>query len=247
MFPIAQIAEQNRYIPRKTLDVALEQHYKQSERGIVVARAQHLAILALSSTFQYLANGENDEDLASFARLASVTGFGAAYHLFTERYKGEVMNKMVCLPVLYEEENGNVLNPQQARDHLLEIARSGLCEAGNSAEGIREHPARSAKQQEQLGRLLANVSLAFAAIAEQIWNDNPESAETAQINVWVAGELMKQHVLRITDRTGAIPTVAQLADSNSPLRRDLVDDPGEIINRDVYTIFNNEITRQQQI
>lgn len=242
MFPVARPAESERYRPQRTLNSELAELYQQSgERGIVINRGQRIALDSILDVYERTP----EDEVQRFAMLAAMTCFGTSYYSFTEHSSGNVMNKTIYLPKGYDENTGNVFDSKQLDEMLRNRLYEEITQAAITAEAIEksrgEAPKVKLERSLSLGKTLAHVSLVAAAIGQGVSGRGHENAADVQNDFWLAGEVMKEQTKVVANRTGAIPSLAQLANPQSPLRRDMIDNPELLISERTHERLDTSI------
>lgn len=250
-FPVRLPGEGENYVPPKTFIPELRLAYEQGGRGIVIAREQRVGMTALAATYEKILAEGNAENLSQVSGLFASTLFGTSYYLFSQGNEGKAMYRNVKLPKLYDEETDEVLDQDGMLEVLNDNIRKQIRSGSYLARNLEINPNRSMPEANnirlRLGRGLASASLSLGAISNEIYEFNLNEPHEIQYLAWSAAGSVHMNSLNLMSRTGVLPTLAQISNENSPLRRDLVDNPEEVIGDEVHMALLKEVEKASKI
>lgn len=240
-FPVVQTPADTDYVPLPTRDPAMIALFEGRPRGIRIAWQQKVGTEAAARVFGTIKDVGSEQDIREAATFFATTAIGTAHHAFLQRDGDDVMYHRAKLPIMVNTETDHYV----AQEELIEEAAAGLRYAAELSDeietGVLERsPVR--RTNERLGRSLARTGLTLAVISQNVsaQRDDPTGMQHL---AWQAGQGAYTRTVELSGRIGARPTIAQLADEQSPLRRYMNDDP-DSVSDDVYRLIVHEVEMQ---
>lgn len=240
-FPVVQTPSDVDYVPLPKRDPRQIAEFEGGPRGIVIARQQKLGAAVAATTFERVVTADDDEQLAEVADLFSQLAIGTAYHTFAQREADRVMYRRVKIPMMIDPETGKRTSEQQ----LIESAQAGLAHTAQLAIMIDEQVGERSDVRginQQFGYALATTGMTLAAIKADIAGLRL-NAEDMQWHSWQAAQGAYLRTFELSGKIGVRPTLAQLPDEGSPLRRYLNDD-SDSVSQPTYEVLLDEIEKQ---
>lgn len=222
-----------------TRDEKLARQFEGGPRGIVIARYQHIGSLAALKTFEHMVDNDvSPDDFFSAADLFAMTSIGTAYHTFAQPKSKHVMYRRVKIPRLVDSET----EQRVTHEELVRKTQTGLAQAADLAvmiENMVQERQPVDRANEWLGRSLATTGMDLAALEADLTSLRLDE-EDMQWESWQAAQGAYLRTIELSGKIGARPTVAQLADDQSPLRRYLHDNK-ESVSQMVYRTLLEQI------
>lgn len=180
--------------------------------GTLLAEQQRDGLRIAANIIGYL---EEPEDVAFTTEVLAVSGLNAGWYSFAQH--SSVMRRRLLLPELANDEGEE--DWRETRVGLLTKVQTGLVVATELAEGLalaRANRHETRRQTVELGRRLGNVSLELACIR---LGNAPRllSAFAVQSLAREEALITLEQSRVIADQVGVNPSIAQLADVDSPL------------------------------
>lgn len=200
------------YVPPRTRDAEERARRHGRPPGTLLAEQQYTGLRVAEGIMNHTLD---DDDIAFVAPLLAASGLNSSWYGFARNHENEVMRRRLELPRLIDE----TLMWRETRDGLLCKTREGLATAaqlaGLLAEAIAENRQRT-RLFTRTGRTIGNSSLQLACVTI---GNVPYGLSPFEIQA-----LARQHGLealmmsrRAVAEVGVLPSVAQLADTDSPL------------------------------
>lgn len=177
-------------------------------------------------TFADIAREGIEKDVESMAEIFAVTSMGTAYHTVALSPSAERMYFKSRLPETFDPDSSKAIT----NEALVERSKVGLAIAAKLALDVYElieSSSRTSDANESYGRRIADTGLVLAAISAGVSKVGGSEADV-QRGAWGAGMSSYMSAIELSGRIGTRPTVAQFADSESPLRRYLYDVRGSV-------------------
>ncbi len=236
-FPAVQTARDNNYIPKPTRDEERAEWFS-GKPGIVIPYQQKIGTIAASQAFDRIVETGNEENVKNISNLLALTSFGTAYHVFAEHDADRVMYRRAKIPTMINPDT----KERVSQDDLLALAQVKLANAADLAMEIEQariegKPLR--KKSRMLGRVLAPAGATLATIEADVAHMNGDEKDM-QWHTWRAAQGSYLRMLELSGKLDTRPTVAQLADEHSPLRRFMNDDQ-EFMNKATHTAVLEEV------
>lgn len=246
-FPAIQTAKDLNYVPKPTRDAARAEWFSDKPAGIVIAWQQKVGSVAASRAFDRIVETGNENDIENVSNLLALTSFGTAYHVFAEHDAERVMYRRAKIPRLINPDT----KERVTQDDLLASAQTGLANAADLAMMIEtllieDKPSKQLqKKSRSLGRILAPTGATLAAIqagAADLHTDE----EGMQWYTWLAAQGAYLRMLELSGKIDTRPTIAQLPDTHSPLRRFMNDDQ-QFTNKTTHKVLLEEVEEAASI
>lgn len=243
-FPAIQTPTDLAYKPAASRDPEEIEWLTGLPGGIVIARNQKIGTTAAEIAFDRGTEELGIVQARDLVGVLAVVAFGTAYHLYAENRGLTSMYRRVRLVEITDPTTGERLTEQE----LADMTSSGLEAAEGLASGIEQRVLAHKPHDHTdiiLGKTLAHTGARLAVVDKGInrWPDEPRSQQDA---VYGFTFLAHQQMLELSGKLGARPTMAQLPDEQSPLRRYLNDD-SLAINQANYTILKESIEEARAI
>ncbi|MCA9349089.1 hypothetical protein KC878_03010 [Candidatus Saccharibacteria bacterium] len=209
--PVKHLDEGYDYVPPKARDLAEIERRRALPAGSVLAEAQLRGIETAARVIDYCA--EHDDGEFS-ARVLAATAMNTAWYNLA-RDAERVMRRRLYLPIHGRTEPITRVTLLTRSSERMQFAREMAARHKISVEG--KH-CTALKHQRELGLRLGNTSLFLAAVemAPEIEMARGETALAQRITRSAALEALEQS-RNLYAEIGANPTLAQLADVDSPL------------------------------
>ncbi|MBC7512244.1 hypothetical protein H7142_01110 [Candidatus Saccharibacteria bacterium] len=240
-FPVVQTPADTDYVPLPTRDAAMIAMFEGRPRGIRIAWQQKVGSEAAARAFGTIKDIGSEQDIREAADFFATTAIGTAHHAFLQREGDDVMYHRAKLPKMVNAE----ADYYTSQEELIEEAASGLRYAADLADAIETGVLEGSpvhRMNERLGRSLARTGLTLAVISQNVSSERDDMVGM-QYLAWQAGQGAYTRTVELSGRIGARPTIAQLADEQSPLRRYMNDDP-DSVSDDVYRLIVYEVESQ---
>lgn len=198
------------YVPARARHSGEIERRRMQPTGTVLLEQQRGGLAIASDVVNQL---EEDEDLRFAGDMLAAGGLNASWYSFAQG--AEVMRRRLYLPELADDET----EWRETREGLLEKVRTNLAQAADLAwvladagrEGLRTERTKTS-----LGRTMGSVSLGLASVR---LGDAPETVSAFQIQAGVRRVSLDalDRSRTISSEVGMNPSIAQLADPDSPL------------------------------
>lgn len=223
-FPTSKDRPELDYVPVKTRNPRRIELYSGKPPGSVIAIQQRVGIEALLKTYDTLNTTMYGlDDLRAVSDVTAIAALGTAHHAFAEPEADNLGFRRIKIAKIFDSET----NQRLTAEKLVESIRGRLASAAELAMDIedsvleRKNPVR---RNDQLGRALATVGFEAAALHDGIYKQYGNEADVQHVS-WLSARAASQRALDLSDTIGARPTIAQLPDEQSPLRRFMNDNP----------------------
>lgn len=228
------------YVPAKSRDPKRIELFSGKPAGSVIAIQQRVGIEALQATFNTLESDESYgmEDLRRVSDVTAVAALGTAHHAFGEPEADNLAFRRIKIAKVFDPKTHEHLTA----DKLLASIQTGLANSAELAAEIEERTLErkdTMKPSDKLGRMLATVGFAAAALHDGIDRQYGNEADVQHVS-WLSARAASQRALDLSDTIGTRPTVAQLPDDQSPLRRYMNDNPW-LVPAPAYGILLDEV------
>lgn len=237
-FPAVQTATDLDYVPKPTRDEALAAEYKGKPSGIVIARLQKVGSAAAARAFTKTVETGDSHDISDMSNLLSIVSFGTAYHVYAQHEGDKVMYRQVPLPNLVDPDSKERMSRgeliAQAQNHLAHTAQVAI-----EIEKLLLNRSDFEKANLYLGRSFARAGVLLAALKEDLPQLRLEEVEM-QHEAWRAAQSTYARTLELSGQIGARPTIAQIADDQSPFRRFMNDNP-DFVSQTVHSTLVDEV------
>jgi hypothetical protein len=212
------------YVPAKSRNPRKIELFSGKPPGSVIAIQQSAGIEALSRTYTYLDSDVYGlDDLRAVSDVVAIASLGTAHHTFGEPEAENLNYRRIKLAKVLDPKTGERLTARK----LVSSIQTRLATAAELAMDIEDRVLErkdTSKRNDQLGRMLATVGFEAAALHDGIYNQYGNLAEVQQAS-WLSARAASLRALALSDTIGVRPTIAQLTDEQSPLRRYMNDNP----------------------
>jgi endonuclease V-like protein UPF0215 family len=205
-----QHLDDRHYVPERARTSTEIDRRRTLPSGTILAEHQRDGLHVASQIMQTV---EQPEDIAFARGVIAMSGLNAGWYNYAA--DSPVMRRRLNLPTLADEET----DWRETKSGLLTKAQRGLVEAATIAEALASAKAdrrSTLRHQQQLGRRLGNVSLQLACIEISSVADSYSPFDVQNFAREQSLQTLEQ-AREFGDQIGSHPSVAQLADPNSPL------------------------------
>ena len=240
-FPTIQTPLDTNYVPKPTRNEREAELLKGKPTGIVIARNQRIGLDAGYTAYLRLIDAEESIlTVDSLGSLLSSVALGTSYHLYAQQDAQKVMYRRVKIPRL--DNRSSYDGSEDIVDEGLDLIKDAAIRANSIQEKVLVGEPIE-KDNRKLGRSLARagVTLAVVDISDTILpNRDNLTDRDIQNTTWFEVQRAYQMMLELSGTIGSRPTVAQLADEQSPLRRHMNDDRAFVAQR-AHTVLLEQI------
>ena len=213
------------YVPLRTRDPRRIELYSGKPPGSVIAIQQRAGIEALLGTYDALSRTSYElADLRAISDVTAIAALGTAHHAFGEPEADNLGFRRIKIAKVIDPETKERLTSKK----LIEDVILGLAGAAELAMDIEERTLDrkdTTRRSDQLGRALATVGFQAAALHDGVDRQYGNETGVLQHVSWLSARAASQRALDLSDEIGVRPTIAQLPDEQSPLRRYINDNP----------------------
>lgn len=200
------------YVPSRARDTEEIARRRALPTGTILAEYQRDG---LQMATNILAHVEEPEDVAFAVDTLAASGLNSAWYSYARH--ASVMRRRLSLPELANDEVGD--GWRQTRNGLLTKAQRGLAftaELAGQLAASRSEGREVDRQSIALGRQLGNVSLELACVR---LGNAPESLSAFDVQSLAREQALEalEYSRVVASQTGTHPSLAQLADVDSPL------------------------------
>jgi hypothetical protein len=223
-FPTSKDRPELDYVPVKTRNPRKVELYSGKPPGSVIAIQQRAGVEALLKTYDVLDTAMYGlDDLRAISDVTAITALGTAHHAFGEPEADNLGFRRIKIAKIIDPETGERLTARRLVDSIRGRLASAAELAMDIEDGVLERK-NTTRRSDQLGRALATVGFEAAALHDGIYNQYGNEADVQHAS-WLSARAASQRALDLSDTIGVRPTVAQLPDEQSPLRRFMNDNP----------------------
>jgi hypothetical protein len=243
-FPTTKDRPDLDYVPARSRDPRRIELFT-GKTGLVIPIQQRVGVEALLATYRTMDKSENYgmEDLRAISDLTAMTTLGTAHHAFGEPEAENLAFRRIKIARVYDPKTSEHLTAPK----LLGTIETGLKHSVDLAADVEERTLErkdTTKRSDQLGRLLATVGFAAAALHDGIDRQHGSDVDVQQVS-WLSARAASQRALDLSDTIGTRPTVAQLPDEQSPLRRYMNDNPW-LVPSPAYGVLLDKISERME-
>lgn len=209
-----QLPNETNYVPSEARDPSFIRLFAGKAPGIRIAWQQHAGVNAMAETLAKVHEDGDEADQESAATIFALASVGTAYHTVAEGMLDKRMHFRVRLPSMMEQ------GVRLTHNDLMDQAHEGLAHAAGLSLQILEmtnERQNTKKVSEKLGRSLARIGMGLAAVADTVPDMRLDEAGMQEAAYHAAGKIHHESI-RLSGQISARPSVAQLADYQSPLR-----------------------------
>lgn len=223
-FPTSNDRPDLDYIPAKSRNARSIELFSGKPAGSVIAIQQRVGVEALLKTYDTLDTSIYGlDDLRAVSDVTAIAALGTAHHTFAETESETLSFRRIRIPRILDPKTGERLTSRK----LIDSIRTRLASAAELAMDIEDgvlDRRDTRRRSDQLGRALATVGFEAAALHDGIYNQYGNDADVQHVS-WLSARAASQRALDLSDTIGVRPTIAQLPDEQSPLRRYMNDNP----------------------
>lgn len=200
------------YVPPRTRDADERARRHSLPPGTLLAEQQYAGLRVAEGI---MAHDLDEDDMAFASLLLAASELNSSWYSFARDHANEVMRRRLELPRLVDEET----TLRETREGLLHKTRAGLATAAQWAGVLAEATAentRHAKLPVLTGRTMGNSSLQLACVTI---GNVPYGISAFEVQARARQQGLEALALsrRTVAEVGVLPSVAQLADVDSPL------------------------------
>lgn len=209
--PRQHLGVEGHYVPPKARDATEAARRKTLAPGTVLAELQ---VKGIDISRNIVANVEPGRDMAFSTRLIGMAAINSSWYTFGQGAP-DVMRRRLLLPKVAD----HAADWRKSAEELRVDAVDGLADAANMAQGVTAAVSKdrlTTRRVRQFGRYLGNVSLRVAVLGDGETAITGDAFE-AQKQVRDKALDLLEFARNFSEQTGAHPSIAQLADPDSPL------------------------------
>jgi len=209
--PVNHLSRHGHYVPPKARDEAEIARRRTLQAGTLLSEQQERGTNIAARALHYLTRHEDSDFMP---KLLAAAGLNTAWHNHAQKAP-DVMRRRLWLPV------HSRLNRPVQRESLLTDSACGFDDAAMIAGVLRAHIAEKSYEvpdlRKKYARRLGNSAIILACVPAADLIDTQPSEYGQQYFTRRAALTALQEARNLEEFVGANPTLAQLADHDSPL------------------------------
>lgn len=209
--PVNHLTRHGHYVPPKARDEAEIERRRQLPAGTLLAEQQAKGVEVATKLLEFMSDKE-DSDFAP--KLMAAAGINTAWHNHAQG-SNDVMRRRLWLPV-HERSKVPVNRESLYKDSVKGFDEASLI-ASLLAQSIERRSIAKYGFKKKLGIALGNASLVLACVPMSHLIERSLDPYEQQYHTRHAGLAALDDARNLEEQVGANPTMAQLADHDSPM------------------------------